>query len=39
MKVPVSGKVVDFRERELMHQAVDDLHLTTGRWNDQFEKL
>ena len=36
--VPVSGKVIGVRELELMTEAVLDAWLTSGRFNDQFEK-
>lgn len=36
--VPVSGKIIGNRELELMTEAVLDAWLTTGRFNDQFEK-
>lgn len=36
--VPVSGKVIGARELELMTEAVLDAWLTTGRFNDRFEK-
>lgn len=36
--VPVSGKVIGKREMELMTEAVLDGWLTTGRFNDMFER-
>ena len=36
--VPVSGKVIGTRELELMTEAVLDAWLTSGRFNDQFER-
>lgn len=36
--VPVSGKVIGVRELELMTEAVLDAWLTSGRFNDRFEK-
>lgn len=36
--VPVSGKVIGAREVELMTEAVLDAWLTSGRFNDQFER-
>lgn len=38
VRVPCSGKVVGQREKELMHEAVDDGWLTAGRWNADFEE-
>ena len=38
MIVPVSGKVIGVNEKQYMHEAVEDGHLTTGRWDDRFEK-
>ena len=36
--IPVSGKVIGSRELELMTESVLDGWLTTGRFNDEFEK-
>ena len=36
--VPVSGKVIGMRELELMTEAVLDAWLTSGRFNEQFER-
>lgn len=38
LRVPCSGKVLGEPEKALMHQAVEDLWLTAGRWNQRFEE-